>query len=257
MAKLRKMTKINVTWALNILTVSPLYRQLHGLANNQQIRIGIAPKKYNYHQVSKIRRTLTGKKIVDSDVVGAGLVQAQMLPGLHIRGLLCCTRWLTLLWISRVFWHTWARNKQLKRGCDWWLKFMTCRLVAFRLNAVVIGDLNSWLADLSHFDSEHGTYTVNPDTIHNGHGVQVTNLCHNCDLQPVNHYSNHHVECNGGNTFRLGNTWVSQIDWATRSAKSIQPVEEFNIIKDTMLPTNHTLISLEKKNTRPNLIYAP
>ena len=113
-------------------------------------------------------------------------------------------------------------------------------------NAVVIGDLNSWLADLSHFDSEHGTYTVNPDTIHNGHGVQVTNLCHNCDLQPVNHYSNHHVECNGGNTFRLGNTWVSQIDWATRSAKSIQPVEEFNIIKDTMLPTNHTLISLEK-----------
>ena len=80
---------------------------------------------------------------------------------------------------------------------------------------LVLGDLNARLGDLStHADPRLYTHTVNPDRQVNGNGRELSNLCKDCNLVPVNHLVCQHVVCEGGLTFRRRGNWVSQIDWA-------------------------------------------
>ena len=111
---------------------------------------------------------------------------------------------------------------------------------------LVLGDLNARLGDLStHADPRLYTHTVNPDRQVNGNGRELANICKDCNLVPVNHLVCQHVVCEGGPTFRRRGNWVSQIDWALISQTSVSAIQEFKILRESDLPSDHAPIVLQ------------
>ena len=114
-----------------------------------------------------------------------------------------------------------------------------------RQEVLVLGDLNARLGDLSpHADPRLFSYTANPDTSVNANGRELSNLCRSCNLVPVNHMVCQNVVCEGGLTFRRGGSWVSQLDWALVSKTSVNVVNDFRILKEVELPSDHAPIAM-------------
>ena len=73
-------------------------------------------------------------------------------------------------------------------------------------------------------------------------------MCGNLDLIPLNHLKKENLNCKGGWTYRQGQLWKSQIDWALCSLRCINCIEGFEIIYDNTFPSNHAPISVRISN---------
>ena len=54
-------------------------------------------------------------------------------------------------------------------------------------NCLLVGDLNSRMPNLNRFGDSAISYTENPDTGKNMNGTNVSSVCEQCDMTPVNH----------------------------------------------------------------------
>jgi len=105
----------------------------------------------------------------------------------------------------------------------------------------IMGDLNARIPNLERFNSQNGYYTRNPDTRSNQHGQIIFDLCKELNVQPINHFNNNNLHCDGGMTFRQRKIWISQLDWTLCSTESISLIKSFEVIRDENLPTNHAV----------------
>ena len=85
-------------------------------------------------------------------------------------------------------------------------------------------------------------YYNNVDTGRNSLGNEIANLCENNNLYPLNHLSFRNKYFQGNFTFRQKKKWVSQIDWAICSENILPLINDFFVINDLALPSNHAPI---------------
>ena len=111
-------------------------------------------------------------------------------------------------------------------------------------NMLILGDLNARIGDLENFNNQGNevTYTLNPDSVINNHGRVLRELCSNLDLVPVNNLKKGSLTFTGGLTYRQGQVWKSQIDWAICSLGCLECVEDFQVVYESSLPSNHAPI---------------
>ena len=77
-------------------------------------------------------------------------------------------------------------------------------------------------------------------------------------MTPLNHLEYKDLRCEGGFTYKQGQIWVSQLDWALCSVSALPNVKEFTILQNFLLPTNHAPISVKLSgfmNAINNMIY--
>ena len=112
---------------------------------------------------------------------------------------------------------------------------------------IILGDLNARMPELNKFSklAKDASYSDNPDRRENRNGKDIASLCSTCDIMPLNHLNYMDLRCDGGLSFRQGQSWISQLDWALCSVNALQNVSQFRILHDVQLPTNHAAISLE------------
>ena len=121
---------------------------------------------------------------------------------------------------------------------------------------VIIGDFNARINNLNVFDnpSKSISYSHNIDNGTNSSGKQLTNLCQNCNLMPVNHLKHMDKTFEGSFTYKQGSTWKSQIDWALITIGSLKHIIDFQILCNIDLPTDHAPLTLKLGNFSPSLL---
>jgi len=119
--------------------------------------------------------------------------------------------------------------------------------------ALIIGDFNARMHNLEVFASPRQgiSYARNIDTGSNNNGKQLSDLCVKCNLQPVNHLEISDRTFQGHWTYKQGQTWKSQIDWALVSQDGLRNILDFQIIHDANLPTDHAPLLLKMGNFEP------
>jgi len=100
------------------------------------------------------------------------------------------------------------------------------------------------MQDLSQFNASGVSYSENPDKITNANGADVISLCKDFHLVPVNHRETESVKCQGKLTYRQGNRWVSQLDWALVSERIADAVTSFRILQDGFRQSDHAPFEL-------------
>ena len=112
-------------------------------------------------------------------------------------------------------------------------------------NTIVIGDLNSRMADLSTFDDDSGSYSTNPDKITNTHGRELKRLMLNNDLVPVNCLTGR-LGCQSESalTYRKGTQWVSQLDWVICTKQLREHIQQLKINHNHPLKSDHAALEL-------------
>ncbi len=114
-------------------------------------------------------------------------------------------------------------------------------------SVLVMGDLHARIPNLYAFQSVSNniSYETNPDKVSNSHGRDITSLCTDLNLLPINHMKVGTLQCKGGFTYRKSETWISQIDWALASHTLLSAIKAFDIVQMHPVPTNHAGIHTE------------
>lgn len=121
------------------------------------------------------------------------------------------------------------------------------------LNCVVLGDLNSRIANLSQLNTPLLSYVTNLDSCTNTNGAELLQTCISNDLKLVNHAVFKGKEFKGNLTYKQKDTWTSQLDWAIVSPHTFPLIEDFSIMQDTDIPTDHAPISIKLIADKANL----
>ena len=131
--------------------------------------------------------------------------------------------------------------------------FIREELIA-HLRCIFSGDINARVPDLSnHFDSaSHGiSYERNVDSGSNMLAKELTSLCKECHVVPVNHLKYCENSFPGNLTYRKSNNWISQLDWLLCDIRSLPCVKNFAIIQSMCIPTDHAALSYTLKFPLP------
>ena len=115
------------------------------------------------------------------------------------------------------------------------------------MNYVIVGDLNARVgAEVSDLVSRNMSYGYdNPvDQVTNDNGKKILAVCKDNELLIVNNLKTKYKYHHGALTFRLRNTWISQLDLCIASEVLIPYVSEFNVNQDTSFPSNHAPVSV-------------
>ena len=114
-------------------------------------------------------------------------------------------------------------------------------------HVLIIGDLNARLADLHLLDdtSHDLYYSPNVDTSTNPNGRRMQQLCLSTGVRPVNHLNYADKEFPGGLTYRKGETWISQLDWALVSTNALEHVQELTIEPQIPVSSDHAALQLK------------
>ena len=116
--------------------------------------------------------------------------------------------------------------------------------------AVIIGDFNARMNCLQAFDSPSQgiKYSSNINSGSNSNGTQLSDLCRQCGLFPINHLEVAGRNFRGNWTYKQGQTWKSQIDWALVSHDGLCNILNFEILHDLKIPTDHAPLLLKMGN---------
>ena len=114
-------------------------------------------------------------------------------------------------------------------------------------NTIILGDFNARIKDLDCFNDQSLSisYVTNIDTGTNSNGKDLKNLCNVHCLKPVNNMVYRDKTFNGNFTFKQGNSWISQIDWAFVSKSAIDCIVDFVVLNNVSLPTDHAPLQLK------------
>ena len=114
---------------------------------------------------------------------------------------------------------------------------------------VLLGDLNSRISDLNIFSQprERIYYSRNVDSGNNVNGRDLSNLCINLNLKPVNHVKFYSRNFNGDLTYRQGERWVSQLDWVLVSTNVFNDITDYTIDQHCSFDSNHAALYLSLK----------
>ena len=126
------------------------------------------------------------------------------------------------------------------------------QIISSDQNFIIIGDFNARMGNLAiQFDNERyqNSYADNCDNGSNAHGRTLKDMCGNLNLCPLNHLRTPTKTFDGNFTYKQGATWISQIDWVLISEKSVQFVNNFNIIQQLPIKTDHAAVSLSVTQT--------
>ena len=136
------------------------------------------------------------------------------------------------------------------------ISLMQSNVKSSRANAVIIGDLNARIPNLSPLNDigRNISYAANVDTKTNPNGKAILKTCIVCDLKPINHLQHHERSFTGNLTYKKGKMWVSQLDWCLVSANALDNVADFSILQSAGLPTNHAPVSVELRNFEPSTV---
>ena len=113
-----------------------------------------------------------------------------------------------------------------------------------------MGDLNSRISNLSQFNNplQNISYSMNPDPYTNANGSYTVDICHACELIPVNHLNYKGNSFPGCLTFRQKSNWESQLDWTLISSDAVSQIKSYTFHKDLNLLTDHAGIGIKISN---------
>ena len=109
---------------------------------------------------------------------------------------------------------------------------------------VLIGDLNARIPDLSAFNCHEAIYTTNPDQGQNENGREILSICKDFQLVPINHRKSEDKLFDGGLTYRQGQTWTSQLDWAFSSTQLAKSFLSFQILSSGFPQSDHAPLAI-------------
>jgi exonuclease III len=120
------------------------------------------------------------------------------------------------------------------------------QVLSHNRHAIVMGDINARIPDLSTFDEPvlGVNYRPNPDNGSNSHGHELVSICKNMDLLPLNCLDIGELHFDGGLTYRQGPQWKSQIDWILCSKSCLGHINSFDILNGTQFPSNHAPVTV-------------
>ena len=117
-------------------------------------------------------------------------------------------------------------------------------------HVVVMGDLNARHPNLSQYNDPNldVKYIENVDLGTNSNGRSLQNLCNSSGIRPLNHMTYRNTVFHGGLTYKQGRQWISQLDWGLVSQELLSHVNNFTIIQQTPILTDHAALHLELVN---------
>ena len=121
---------------------------------------------------------------------------------------------------------------------------------------IIAGDINARLSDLQlKFGSpEHGIYyskNVDPCPRAKTNAGEITNVCQEFNLKPVNHLQFNEKHFPGNLTFKKKSQWISQLDWMICDTTSLPCIRDFQVLQKSCLPTDHAALSLTLECSTP------
>ena len=113
-----------------------------------------------------------------------------------------------------------------------------------------MGDLNSRINNLSQFNNplQDISYSTNPDSRANANGSYTVDICHACEMIPVNHLIYKGNSFPGALTYRQISNWISQLDWSLISSDAVPQIKSYTFHKDLNLLTDHAGIGIKISN---------
>ena len=198
------------------------------------------------------------------EIPGFNTIRSAVIGGEEHRGglALCFKHWLSkyVSQITRCRDQVWIKCALLKNawigGCyvpprdsPFFKTESFARIQEFCINnkAIIVGDLNARIPNLNTFNSDGVWYSENPDRGSNANGNEVMSICRDFKLTPVNHMNSSHASCKGNFTYRQGERWVSQLDWALIPTNMTDSVMSMDIPSGGFRQSNHAPLILALK----------